>query len=59
MGIFESFDLIAKDRFLELFAMSGRSTEYPWTRVTEGWIEEWKSCQDVEIHLDSEHLRAK
>jgi restriction system protein len=58
-GIFESFDLIAKDRFLALFARSGRSTEYPWTRVAESWIEDWESGQDVEIHLDSEHLRAK
>jgi restriction system protein len=58
-GIFESFNLIAKDRFLELFAMSSRSTEYPWTRVTEWWVEWWKSDEGAEIHLDSEHLRAR
>jgi HJR/Mrr/RecB family endonuclease len=37
----DSYDLIARDRFIELFRYTSLAYKYPWTEIAKYWKDTW------------------
>jgi restriction endonuclease Mrr len=51
-GILESFELISRERFLDLFRYRRGSYRYPWTASALEWSDLWQKYKRAIIHAE-------
>lgn len=58
MGLVESFELIARDRFLELFGYQKKIYRYPWTSIVRDWLDVWAPDEDkMQIRVSKRYMK--
>lgn len=57
MKLVNSFDLIARDRFLGLFRYTHLANIYPWTETAHHWMDLWKEHPDASFECQRDFLR--
>jgi hypothetical protein len=53
----DSFELINRDKFLDIFQYSNFSFKYPWTAVANYWVDLWSERDDAEFKTMNKYLQ--